>query len=31
MSWLGYALLTAVLWTGWSLLGKIALKSAAPA
>ena len=30
MSWLGYALLTAALWTGWSFLGKIALKSAAP-
>lgn len=30
MSWLALALLTAALWAGWSFLGKIALKSAAP-
>jgi transporter family protein len=30
MSWLALALLTAALWTGWSFVGKIALKSAAP-
>ena len=30
MHWLVLALLTVVLWTGWSLLGKVALASAAP-
>ena len=30
MTWLGFALLTVLLWTGWSFLGKIALKTAAP-
>ena len=30
MTWLGFALLTVVLWTGWSFLGKIALEKAAP-
>jgi bacterial/archaeal transporter family protein len=30
MTWLPLALLTAVLWAGWSFLGKIGLKSATP-
>jgi transporter family protein len=30
MSWLGYALVTVVLWTGWSFLGKLALDRATP-
>lgn len=30
MHWLVLALLTVVLWTGWSFLGKVALQSAAP-
>lgn len=30
MTWLALALLTAALWTGWSFLGKVGLKSTAP-
>jgi bacterial/archaeal transporter family protein len=30
MSWLALALLTAALWTCWSFLGKVGLKTAAP-
>lgn len=30
MSWLFYALATVVLWTGWTFLGKIALKTVSP-
>lgn len=30
MSWLFYALATVVLWTGWTFLGKIALKAVSP-
>ncbi len=30
MSWLAYALITVALWTGWSLLGKLALDRATP-
>ena len=30
MSWLAYTLVTVVLWTGWSFLGKIALDRATP-
>ena len=30
VSWLFYALATVVLWTGWTFLGKIALKTVSP-
>jgi transporter family protein len=30
MSWLGYALVTVALWTGWGFLGKLALDRATP-
>ena len=30
MTWLGLSLLTVALWTGWSFLGKIALRDTAP-
>ena len=30
MTWLALALLTVVLWAGWSFLGKVGLKTAAP-
>ena len=30
MSWLVYALATVVLWTGWTFLGKVALKTVSP-
>lgn len=30
MSWLVYALATVVLWSGWTFLGKIALKTVPP-
>ncbi len=30
LSWLFYALATVVLWTGWTFIGKIALKTVSP-